>query len=284
MTFVGKVLVVLQVIFTIVFMAFAGAVYTVHVNWKAKAENADKQIASMRTQLDNQAVEHGRQMDELNASLAATRNEVDQLTAANSALTLEKTNLAQQLQTVMTERDTEQDLARISAENARVRREEAVARRQQNDLLHKSQDQLVAELRKLQDENFNLKVNLDGLQEKHGRILENLAFLEKVVQANGFSTDPRDYQDKTSPPPVVRGLVLNTKQGERSGTDFVEVSLGSDDGLLEGHELYVYRDAEGKYLGKINIVYVTPDRAVGTVVQRAKNGTIQRGDNVSTKL
>jgi len=31
-------------------------------------------------------------------------------------------------------------------------------------------------------------------------------------------------------------------------------------------------------------VYVTPDRAVGVVILRAKNGVIERGDNVTSKL
>ncbi len=71
-------------------------------------------------------------------------------------------------------------------------------------------------------------------------------------------------------------------------TEFVEVSIGSDDGLLKNHLLDVYRSSAAggapKYLGKIKIVYVTNDRAVGQVVQAAKNGIIERGDNVTTRL
>ena len=90
------------------------------------------------------------------------------------------------------------------------------------------------------------------------------------------------------PPPVVEGVVMDARKSARQGTEFVEISLGSDDGLAKGHSLFVYRGANGgdrgKYLGKIEIVYVTPDKAVGTVVERAKNGVIQKGDNVTSKL
>jgi hypothetical protein len=52
--------------------------------------------------------------------------------------------------------------------------------------------------------------------------------------------------------------------------------------LAVGHTAYISRGA--KYLGQIKIVRVSADRAVGSVVQRAKNGIIEEGDHVSTKL
>jgi len=66
--------------------------------------------------------------------------------------------------------------------------------------------------------------------------------------------------------------------------------LGSDDGLSKGHQLFVYRFGtiengnRPKYLGKIELVYVDPDKAVGTVIDAAKNGVIEKGDHVNSKL
>ena len=37
MTFVGKLLVVLQLVLTVCFMAFAGAVYSYHTNWQTES-------------------------------------------------------------------------------------------------------------------------------------------------------------------------------------------------------------------------------------------------------
>ena len=39
-----------------------------------------------------------------------------------------------------------------------------------------------------------------------------------------------------------------------------------------------------KDLGKIRVVETWPDKAVCEVVNKTKNGIIQRGDNVTTKL
>jgi hypothetical protein len=78
---------------------------------------------------------------------------------------------------------------------------------------------------------------------------------------------------------------LRTRTNDKSGVELVEITLGSDDGLAVGHELYVYRNGgQGKYLGQIRIVHLEPDRAVGRVLPETKNGVIERDDNVSTRL
>ena len=47
----------------------------------------------------------------------------------------------------------------------------------------------------------------------------------------------------------------------------VEVDLGTDDGVRDGLTLEVFRGS--KYLGKLEVVRTTPDRAVGKVVPEA---------------
>ena len=116
-----------------------------------------------------------------------------------------------------------------------------------------------------------------------------MAAARTILRSAGLDIDVKTALNSEAPPPLVVGLVVETKMSGRSGNVLVEISVGSDDGLLKGHNLFVYRIGDqkgdrGKYLGKIEIVHVTPDRAVGTVVQRAKNGIIEKGDNVSTKL
>ena len=62
-------------------------------------------------------------------------------------------------------------------------------------------------------------------------------------------------------------------------------SIGSDDGLQNGHELDVYRGA--KYLGRVRIVETRPDRAVASVLKEFKEVAqdfIRKGDRVATKL
>jgi hypothetical protein len=81
---------------------------------------------------------------------------------------------------------------------------------------------------------------------------------------------------------VLDTVVLQIKKGNRNGSELVEIDAGSDVGLAKGHVMFVYRGV--KYLGKIRLDMVDYRTAVGVVIDSTKNGEIQRGDIVTTKL
>ncbi len=64
----------------------------------------------------------------------------------------------------------------------------------------------------------------------------------------------------------------------------MEISIGSDDGLAVGQELYVFRvQPRAEYIGKVKIVSVYPDKAVADVIGNTVNGKkVQEGDIVSS--
>ncbi len=66
----------------------------------------------------------------------------------------------------------------------------------------------------------------------------------------------------------------------------MEITIGSDDGLVVGHELYLYRvSPRPEYLGKVIIVTVDPDQAVARVVGKTYMGKkIKEGDIVSSTV
>jgi hypothetical protein len=68
--------------------------------------------------------------------------------------------------------------------------------------------------------------------------------------------------------------------------DLVEVSLGSDDGLRKGQTLEVYgpRVASLAYVGRIEVVQTSPDRSICRIVSDRRQGRVQKGDHVTTKL
>ena len=112
-----------------------------------------------------------------------------------------------------------------------------------------------------------------------------MAQLERIIRLNDLETDPDAYADLQDPPPDVTGVVMNMRPGQTGRSDLIEISLGSDDGLSRGHSMYVYNnEGDGKYLGRITLVYVTPDRAVGAVMEKSRNGVIKKGDHVTSKL
>jgi len=195
---------------------------------------------------------------------------------------MEKERLANALQ-------SQTALVKIAEDEAESRRTEAMAQRVVNKELHEKLTGRIEKALESEDKLYNLRIEKDNLVSKNKELINQQAFLEKVVRNNNLETDPRIYNAQNEPPPIVEGLVVNAAVDDRGAVDLVEVSLGSDDGLVKGHRLEVWRSGlqdgdEAKYLGQIELVYVDSDHAVGKVVQKAKNGIIKRGDNVTSKL
>ena len=288
MSFLGKLLVGLQLVLSIMFLIFAGAVFSTQKNWKAAKEVVDANYAKLDGEKKQVEVEYGNFKDRLVREL---KTEQDRAATAEGQVDLLKRQLASsedEANKAKIERDEQRELAKVSGEESKQRREETLQQREINNNLQKLLNEKTTRLQAAEDVIFNQKVAEKALQEKHMKVLGDLALMQKIIAANGLSTDPQSVVGLLTPPPAVDGEVLETKKGARSGSDLIEISIGSDDGLAQGHKLSVYRPQSGdktaKYLGDIKLVYVTPDRAVGTVILRAKNGIIERGDNVTSKL
>ena len=101
------------------------------------------------------------------------------------------------------------------------------------------------------------------------------------LKRNGLSTDVRTFQaNRTSPRNEVEGVV------QKVDGNMVEISIGSDDGLVVGNELDVYHlTPTPEYLGRIRIEGVDNDHSVGRVIGRTVQGKkIKEHDIVSTKI
>ena len=285
MSTVGKVLVVAQIAFSILLMAFAAGVGSVQTNWKKKAETAEKSLATTTKQLTDAKQANQKDKDKAVATEKALKDAADRSQGTADAAKVQVTQLQRQLTQTRTELENIRAEAKIAGEESRARRDEAVSMRQINAELHKTRDEQITLAHQYADKIVNLEQQSKAMTEKHNKLLNDYAILQKFIRIKGFDSDPREVAGLAEPAPILTGLVLSTKKGGRNGSDLIEISLGSDAGLAKGHELFVYRpDGKGKYLGKIRLDYVDYRTAVGVVVQSTKNGQIQVGDNVTTKL
>ncbi len=285
MTFIGKLLVIIQLVLSICFMALAGAIFTRQQTWQAAAVAARQQVAQLQAALDETET---LLKDDINRLTGERDNAENGKVAAENKLALAEQNvdnLQDDLDTLNLELTTQKALADITGTEATMRREEALTMRkinqQQADELNKQNTRV----RQKEDENFNMDVERKSLVSRYNELLSSVAVYRRVLASNGFSTDPKDYARTNAPTPLVFGEVLDTKKSARAGRELIEVSIGSDDGVREGTVLYVYRVGDrNKFLGQIRLELVTPDRSVGIVTSRAKNGVIERKDYVTTRL
>jgi hypothetical protein len=285
MTFLGKILVVIQVVLSVCFMIFAGAVFSFQQSWKERNEQTQQQLSATQSNLDSLREDFDRYRTETTALLKQAQDDAQRFEAQSAGLQSQLETTRQELETARLERDNQRAIAQTAGDEARARRDEAAALRLANQNLHQAHDDVLDRTRKLEDEVFTKNVAAKQLAEKHESLLNNYALLQKVIRQNNLDDDPKAYAGREEPPPSsVKAYVVNTRKGKGTAPEFVEINIGSDDGLLKGHELFVFRERETKYLGKIRIVLVEPDRAVGMVIDQAKNGIIEVGDNVSSKL
>lgn len=289
MSFVGKILVVIQLVLSVLFMAFAGAVYSAHQNWRKtalkNAENEKRAVAAtndLQKKFDDFKDEKTK---EVNASLeraVKAEAELGGVKQTADQLATEKKNLTVALATA-------QQNEKVADDEAKARRDEALVQREINTKLLASRDTLFKEKTRLEDELQGSQTTVELAQGKVKDLLTHVAMYRRMLEANNISTEPSELAMNISLPPRVEGKILEVRTPhERGKTELVEISVGSDDGLAVGHEFYVYRSGletgeKGKYLSKIKVVYTTPDRSVAEVLDH-RNGIIRRGDNVKTKL
>lgn len=307
MTFVGKLLVIVQVVLSICFMAFAGAVFTVQTNWKSEHDSSAQAAQDLQTNLTNLQGEYERFELEAaalvlgpDAQIQDLQNRMkepagiglDQLLETERAmvntLRTELATVQKDLADAQGERDNALAEASIAKDEAKSRRIEAQQQRERNANLHASLDEALTALRQLEDQDFNSQRTIKELNDRFGKRSVELAEANEIIRRNEYK---RGVLSETTPepPPQVNGWVKKTRNTISGSLQLIQISIGQDDGLEVGHELFVYRPAERnqgrpKYLGKIRLVRVAGDESVGQLIESTKNGVIESKDHVTTQL
>lgn len=289
MSFLGKVLIVAQVVLSLLFMCAAAAVFATHQNWSAVATAKQGQIDSLTQKNQTEVQTLNDQITALTTKFEAEQTRANAIVGERDRLNQAVENLTQQTNSLNQQVQSQTGLAIAKTNEAEFRQSEAEQQRVANETLSDSLDAEIQAKVALEDQ-------LATLQQTHSELLavqettqKELATLQRVVRANNLSTDAQTVATLSDPPPPVEGVVRDIRKDQANRTKFVHITVGSDDGIRVNHEIDVYRPAERnngkpKYLGRIRIWSVTPDEAVGLVVESAKNGIIEVGDNVTTKL
>lgn len=281
MTFVGKILVVFIVVFSLFYMGFAIAVFSAHTNWKTVAEERQQEIATLDQQLQ------GRR-DEVTSLQQSLATETDKVQQEKAAIEGELEQRKQELERLTEQVTSETERANMNSRQAETALREAEDRRMESGRLREQIAALLTEKDGLFNKNVDLQTDLfqatterDRSEKRNQELQVRVRQLETLAANNGLPTEDLDELDLVKAIPLVEGLVLKTA-GEDVGDRFVEISIGSDDGLMQGHQLLVWRPGPSpKYLGKIQVIDTDPDRAVARVLS---NFRIQEHDNVTSQF
>jgi hypothetical protein len=131
---------------------------------------------------------------------------------------------------------------------------------------------------KLTDELNSLKSIESDLIAQVKQLQDSSTMFEALSDTRGSALKSFGLTDVDDVPPAdLRGEVLAVNSNQ-----LVEISLGRDDGLREGHTLEIYRGAQ--YLGRVQISKTQDDKSIGKILASFRKGYIQAGDKVASKV
>lgn len=288
MNTMGKILVWVNLAFSVVTAGLIIVVFAARTNWKAAY---DKAVANQKVAEAN-AITYHEEAEE-------TRRQTE----------LERTKLADRLAQV------EKEFNRAAAEN-----KDWVARYQELEKLSKNfgvtstgiseelarrasevdqlkarvidRDNKMLEMQKEKDDFRHRAVAAElNLKSEQDRNSQLLAEVERLHQASiakapaggagtGTTTARATSSDRYPPPEDVEGLVLEVDPQ----SSFLTISIGSDAGLRKNNTLEVYRlKPQASYLGTIQVLDVQAKKAVAKPIGN-RRVTILPGDIVSSNI
>jgi septal ring factor EnvC (AmiA/AmiB activator) len=272
-TFVGRILIVITLVMSILFASLAVVVFATHTNWRSRAADLEKKVSSLelanrQIQQDMAATQEqiAREQAARRFEVAILHTQVDQseaqLQQSEALLATEQSNhstLQESAKVAVNE------LARLTTEVGGLRND-LRQNREARDVKH---EQLVAQV----DETNALQGQKNNLEERNLALAEQVARFKRVADAAGIT----EFDNIENVPPSVDGVVMAVGR-----SNLLEISIGSDDGLKEGHTLDVFRD--GTYLGRVVVRKASPDRSVVEIMPEYRKGLIKKGDRVATRI
>jgi len=287
MTTLGKILIFLNLVFSLLAGILIIQVYATRTSWKSAFDKLDGFYKV--SEAANKALRS--EMDDIKKK---KDDEIKIAEKTRDALEADKKRLEGQITAVQNELQTEKSKFLDQNKNATVSNEE-LQRRQQEvsavmDRLNKAAVALAEEQKKgkqLQDEKMQAVINFNSEHERNVRLLENSRQLsqnyelaQKKLASLGVSA--KDVLVNRNPPPDdVEGVITDTD----AKTGLVTISIGSDSGVNVGNTLEVFRiKPEPKYLGTIKILDAQAHQAVGKLTAAPRYGPLEKGDIVATKI
>jgi len=291
MNLVGKIFVVVILVLCLVFMALAMSVYTAQRNWRevvmlerdkvtpGKELGLKWQLEAAKKENENLTDEKAKLQKDYAAEKAARQQSLTRL--QTELAVAQKERKSQEAQRADLEKDKRDAVAAMNATQKNLTAFQQERDRQRTELVQAQQDRdkHFAEVVRKTDE-FNQAVNeKEVLRKRTLELVKDLKKADDELTHFGLPDKNSDYKSKL--PPKVNAIVTSV-----NGDGYIEISLGSDDGLREGHQLEVYRTSGGQstYVGRVKVVKTDPSTSVCKVDPNFQNSNIMVNDRVASKI
>jgi hypothetical protein len=281
MTLVGKILVIVIMFFSVVFLGLTTVVFTTAVDWKkahSKQAETIKGLQTKNTDLSGQLVVAKTDLEKAKSdhttALATADKRIAGLDDDIKRNQAEITDARTRLETAVQASNT-------ALAEAKQRLDETMLLREQKSAVEKQANEYKVKQTDLNETIRTLERQIQTLDANNVDLRDRVARFSTLLRRAGLSDDIKNVKGIESPPSVEGEVKRVHSQGKK-----VEITIGSDDGLVPGHELFVYRtQPRAEYIGKIRIQSTDPDVSVGIVIGNTLQGKrIQEGDHVSSTI
>jgi hypothetical protein len=285
MTVLGKIFVIVNLLFSLVTAALILMVFVTRTNWKEQFDVLSNRYESLK-----------RSRDALVAEAEEERKAKQQTETALATEQAARKKDAQGHAQALADRDAtvrglqgQLDSTRANLQAATVdlnRRQQEVANLKTVDAgKDKKINELESANKDFRDRAVAAELNYGSEHERNTLLLKQLEQtardMERQQQPRGGRPAPAGAVAMRYPNLDVRGTVLESDQK----TGLVTISLGSDAGLEVGHVLQVYRtDPRPEYVGEIRIVDTHPKQSVGRAVMPLRAGPVKEHDTVASNI
>jgi len=286
MTILGKVLVYVNLLFSLVVAFFITQSYVKRTQWKTAYDDAIKVKTAVEAQRDQYMKEAHEATDKGDKLLGKERLEKEKVLQDKNARDNEVKDLRAQLEkqkeTIakhnLSGQGVQSEVDRLSKQAEGLQKMLADANKRLDD-----QAKTVEDFRqravKAEIDNKSL---VDRNNELLRVVMEKEQDLIRIKSApGGAAVSSTTTLATNNPPPAdVSGRVKS--YDPTSG--LIEITIGSDAGILKGHTLQVYRlEPNGQYVGVMRILEVKPTEAVGKMINRPRT-PVQVNDKVANKI
>lgn len=287
MTIVGKILVFINLVFSLAVGALVLFVYMTRTNYAdaLKKESAYRKMEQSEVQV------YRTDRDELLKKMKdeETRYKADHERVLNQLVIQQKAN--QDLKNLLDDEKKKADRSEslVTAHKAEVERRQQDVEKMRGTLKEEMDKniKLVQEKNDLMQRTTAAEIQARTLQNINGRLENQLQEMARDIakfRSTLGSATTVNKTDKNPPTEYVDGLVKAVDPGGQ----LINITLGSDAGLVRGHTLELYRvnqnnPQQSRYLGTLRILNVTPHEAVATPMGKL-NVPAQVGDVVASRI
>jgi hypothetical protein len=286
MTPVGKILVFVNLIFSLFVGAMGLMVFTADTNKNAEIVKVQRErevlkASNITYQEENKTLQESgsSSVKEKEVEIAKLKTDIEDFKRVKDDLDKKYNEASKKL--------NEKDIVLQTAVAESSRRQEQNA--QMSEILKaevKRNSEISKELEQTRAKEIAERISAQTFKSTNERLEVQLREMAKDMErakTGGTSALAQINKASKNPPPDnIEGMV---KVADASG--LIKISIGSDAGLTKGHTLEVFRlsavATQSKYLGTVRILEVTPNEAVAQPVKPLSDKPIA-GDRVASRI